>query len=316
MNPRLAIHVGTPVLLRGEEKRRYFSYGDVESLVLWYRRDIEEQGYRFVVALHRGGNYPASMISQTSDIELAYLRYDRATGMVRSDDALHHTARSSGGGKLLLVEDVAGKGHTLQSAKIHLERLGWEVDVFCIVSDDMSRIRPKFGVHLSGGVRYIFPWERTILDPTAVDRTTEYPLGYKWRCAWDLDGVFAPDLPESNYTDDLEATLKVRDSLSALQRPAHWRDGDLIVSGRLEADRARTMDWLRVQAIHPSELLLRNDTKSDPARHKIQMLQERAVVEYFESDHLQARTIAEALPHCVVWWYSDGAVTRVGANQS
>lgn len=288
--------IGTPVDLGGE-RRRWFSYQDVENIALHHRREVMACRYDAVVGLARGGLYLATMLSQMTGIAHATAYYDRATGTAHLHNLPPHRPM-----RLLLAEDVAGKGHTLERVRHTLEQRGANVDLMVICWDDLSRHVPDYyGVKLAAGERYLFPWERSQLAPTSPDRTGHDDLA-GWLTAFDLDGVFLEDIPVDLYASDLQAALAARDRLPALPPHPDWRDGGLIISGRLESDRARTEAWLARHGLAPSRVLLRPSLDIPAAEFKRRMLIELGVTEYIESEPAQAEHIA-SLPHVVVWHY-------------
>ncbi|SAI73161.1 orotate phosphoribosyltransferase [Bordetella ansorpii] len=293
--PRLG-RLGIPLLIGGE-RRRLFRYEDIETLALLHRRFIMDRGYDAVVGIARGGLYLACMVAQSTDLPLRVAYYDRRSRHV-------HLPSSFATRRVLLVEDVAGKGNTLLDVAAKLHTRGIAADIMVVCSDDLSRIVPDIGVRLSPGERHWFPWERAQAGPTDAQRQAsamDLDCPY-WRTAFDLDGVFVADLPKRDYFRSLEVTLQRRDQLAPLARPPQWRDGDWIVSGRLTTDEARTRRWLHRHGITPGKLLLRPDQQEPPSTFKARMLCTHRIVEFFESDLAQAVTIAKD-PAVVVWHY-------------
>ena len=296
MYPAPSFPVGTPVDLNGEA-RRWFSYQDIENIALHHRREVMACRYDAIVGLARGGLYLAAMLSQMTDIACSTASYDRATGMAQL-----HGVPTRAPMRLLLVEDVAGKGHTLARVKQALEARGANVDIMVVCFDELSRLAPDYyGAKLAPGERHIFPWERAQLAPTSPDRATHTDIG-NWLTAFDMDGVFLEDVPVATYEADLPTALDARDNLPALPPHPYWRNGGIIVSGRLEADRARTEAWLTRHGLAPSRILLRPSLDIPTAEFKRHALAGLHATEYIESELAQARQIA-TLPHVVVWHY-------------
>jgi hypoxanthine phosphoribosyltransferase len=296
MHPAPLFPIGTPVDLGGE-RRRWFSYQDIENIALHHRREVMACRYDAIVGLARGGLYLATMLSQMTGVAHATAYYDRATGTAHLHNLPAHRPM-----RLLLVEDVAGKGHTLERARHALEQRGANVDLMVICWDDLSRHVPDYyGAKLAAGERYLFPWERAQLAHTSPDRTGHDDLA-GWLTAFDLDGIFLEDVPVDLYVSDLQAALAARDQLPALPPHPDWRNGSLIISGRLESDRARTEAWLARHGLAPSRVLLRPSLDVPAAEFKRRMLIELGVTEYIESELAQAEHIA-GLPHVVVWHY-------------
>lgn len=297
MHPAPPFPIGTPVDLGGE-RRRWFSYQDIENIALHHRREVMACRYDAIVGLARGGLYLATMLSQMTGIAHATAYYDRATGTAQLHNLPPHRPM-----RVLLVEDVAGKGHTLERVRQALAQRGATVDLMVVCWDDLSRHAPDYyGVKLEAGERYLFPWERSQLAPTSPDRAGHDDDLAGWLTAFDLDGVFLDDIPVDLYVSDLQAALAARDELPALPRHPGWRNGGVIISGRLESDRARTEAWLARHGLAPSRVLLRPSLDIPPAEFKRRTLIELGVTEYIESELAQAQYIA-SLPHVVVWHY-------------
>jgi hypothetical protein len=90
MHPAPPFPIGTPVDLGGE-RRRWFSYQDIENIALHHRREVMACRYDAIVGLARGGLYLATMLSQMTGIAHATAYYDRATGAAH----LHNLPRTA-----------------------------------------------------------------------------------------------------------------------------------------------------------------------------------------------------------------------------
>ena len=243
--------IGKNFSLNGQDYR-FFDYNSIETLSLKYRKDILQENYSFIVALLRGGAYLATMLSQSTNLPLEVLKYDRKSDTVSTSVSKPTII----GQKILLVEDIAGKGYTLQKSKQHLEKLGYTVDVFTVCFDSLSRIIPKFGIKLEANCLAYFPWERMVSGATDISRKENDADSEVWKTGFDLDGVFFPDLPVQMYQENLQKTLSLRDTLPPLERPLQWEDGGTIVSARLEEDRERTLAQLERIKVYPKKLIL------------------------------------------------------------
>lgn len=285
---------------------RYFDSNSIETLAVHHRSQILSQNYEAIVALLRGGTYLATMLSQCTNIPLEILRYDRASCSVSTT----LPPSSKRGTKVLLVEDIAGKGYTLKNSKEYLESLGYSVDVFTVCFDNQSRITPDFGIELPNEHLAYFPWERMVQGPTEISRKQNDSSQEVWKKGFDLDGVFFPDLPVEMYEQDLQKTLSIRDNLPPLDTPMQWENGSIIVSARLEEDRDRTVAQLKRINVFPSKLILKQNKKEDPGEFKKRICQEEQLQEFFESEKAQAEKIAKLLS-VVTWHYENGNVTRI-----
>lgn len=298
---------GRPVTVAGE-RRRYFSYADIEDFVLHCRRDVVARDYAAAVAVLRGGVHAAAMLCQSTELPLITARYERATRRVAVP--LETVPPRS---RLLVVEDIAGKGFTLTDVCGHLVARGHAVDVMTICHDADSRCMPDFSMRLEADERALFPWERGHLALTDIRRShTDSDLA-GWRVGFDLDGIFLPDLPDADYATRPAETLQRRHRLPALPLPTWWSAGDLIISGRLESDRVDTLDWLRRAGIDHGGLHLRPDESESAGVFKRRLCAALGVCEFFESDPDQAGVIA-ALPHLVVWHAAGDRLRRVHAD--
>lgn len=284
-------------------KRQFFSFQDIETLVLQHRQAVSEAGYDYIVAVARGGLYAATMLSQFTGIELMVSHYSRKDRLVRS---LLGAAPPTGG-KVLVVEDVAGRGFTLVNTVAHFERLGWTCDTFTLVWDDLSRIEPTYGLRLRG-TQPAWPWERSVATQLfSIERQVVDPD--HWIQGFDLDGVFLPDVPAELYTHDLEAALQQRQEMQPYPYvPANWyaTGQALIVSARLVSEQSQTESWLRQHGVCCAGVFLRPHLGIPSAQHKARTILEQGICEFVESELDQAQEIARLAPHCVVWHYDAG----------
>src|SRR5699024_4756913 len=149
--------------------------------------------------------------------------------------------------RILLVEDIAGRGTTLHDCLTFLRRHGAKITVFALAYDDESRITPDYGVRMPPGYRAWFPWEReSITDAFAQTGNLPDQPEYAYaQWAIDLDGVLCADIHENDYLNDLDDALRRRDALPPSQQFPHPDVYHLpIITGRPEKDRARTRAWL------------------------------------------------------------------------
>lgn len=288
----------------------FFDYRDVESLALLHREPVMDRGYHAVVGLLRGGAYLATMLSHYCGLEYETARYDRAADRVTCSVG----QAPAPGMRLLLAEDLAGKGVTLLRVRDHLAQLGWEVDTFVIAHDCVSRVKPDYGQFI-GTARPVFSWERGMMLPRVLsDWSLAHANQDRWLTAFDLDGVFLHDVEPSLYDEQLDQALALRDKLPANRvLPSKWRSGCPIITARPECDRERTLAWLRQHGVKDAALYMRPNLKIGHAEHKIEMIKQLGVTEFVESELEQARGIAQALPYCVVWHYDihSGRMSRL-----
>src|SRR5690606_20851859 len=113
----------------------------VESLVGNYVSRWRSMGFDAVVAIARGGLAPGVMVSTALSLPLYALAYDRAARRVSW--FTHQTPAA--GARVLLVEDIAGRGNTLSDSLDFLRSLGFDPTVFTLAWDEQSRIVPDYG---------------------------------------------------------------------------------------------------------------------------------------------------------------------------
>jgi hypoxanthine phosphoribosyltransferase len=308
--------LGTP-FTHDSTSRRCFSLHDIETHVLIHRAEVIRRGYERIVAIARSGLYAGAMLSHYTGIEMDAIQVDRGQRTVRGGPA-----EATGlGARLLLVDDLAGKGYTLVTAQEHFERQGWQVDVFVTASDELSRVRPEFGIHLGDGVRPTFPWERTVMAVHFDSERRNARDRDRWNVGFDLDGVFLDDVPGHLYLEQLELALAMReDFLPYPHRPPQWlNDGsEYIISGRMATETAQTEAWLTRHGMRHKGLHLRPRLDLPPPEHKAFWIASLAISEFIESELPQALEIARLAPFCVVWHY-DGKrqmLQRIDGHQS
>ena len=134
--------------------------------------------------------------------------------------------------------------------------------------------------------------------------------------ALDLDGIFKPDLPLTDYAENLQATLAHRDTLAALPNwPDFSQDRAVIITGRPETDRARTQTWLQRWGLGPLPLEMRPpnipDAPETVAAYKAQTALRLGCTHFIESDAQQAILSATHAPHLVMTWWDATRGTSV-----
>ncbi|TDV07839.1 phosphoribosyltransferase [Paraburkholderia caballeronis] len=283
---------------------------------------LAAENFAAVVGILRGGAPLALMVSHATGAPVAFLRYERATREVRWDSAL---PLPEPGSKVLLCEDIAGRGFTLTDSIAFLREYGLAVRTLTGAYDDLSRLRPDYSIDASGYFA-LFPWERQAYTDRyradwARDGAHEGALmagDHEYAVyAIDLDGILLPDIPLTRYDEDLDAALTERDALLPFDKfPGidlqHTR---AIITGRPEMDRARTQLWLERFGFGQLELVMRtpgehDETPAGAAAHKAAAALRCGVTHFIESDPVQAIFIAQRAPLLrVIWW---NAHTRTG----
>ncbi|QGZ64157.1 phosphoribosyltransferase [Paraburkholderia acidisoli] len=278
--------------------------------------------FAMVVGILRGGAPLALMVSHATGASVAFLRYDRGTREVRWDSTL---PLPEPGSKVLLCEDIAGRGNTLVDCIGFLREHGVVVRTLTGAFDDLSRLRPDYSIDASGYFA-LFPWERQAYteryradwsrdakgEGTRMADDHEYAV-----YAIDLDGVLLPDISPTRYDEDLTAALAERDALVPFDRlpGIDLKHTRAIITGRPEMDRERTRVWLERHGFGHLELVMRTPDSHDEsptgaAAHKAAAAIKCGVTHFIESDPVQAILIAQSAPLLrVIWW---NAQTRTG----
>jgi hypoxanthine phosphoribosyltransferase len=304
------------------------TYEQLDHWVESLQPALIEEEFAIVVGILRGGAPLALMVSHATGASVAFLRYDRATREVRWDSTL---PLPEPGAKVLLCEDIAGRGHTLVDCMAFLSEHGLVVRTLTGAYDDLSRLRPDYSIDASGYFT-LFPWERQAYtdryradwirddksEGTRMADDHEYAV-----YAIDLDGVLLPDIPLARYDEDLVAALAERDALVPFERlpGIDLKRARAIITGRPEMDRERTLAWLERHGFGHLELVMRapgehDDTAAGAAAHKAAAAVRCGVTHFIESDPVQAIFIAQTAPLLrVIWWNAQArSGTLIGAS--
>jgi hypoxanthine phosphoribosyltransferase len=294
-----------------------YDYGRIEALVSSFIGQWRSDGFQAVVAIARGGLAPALMASTELGLPLYGLAYAR-----RSREVSWYTAQQPpAGSRVLLVEDVAGRGTTLADCRAFLQDLGYAVSVFTLAHDSQSRIVPDYGVAVPAGFKAWFPWERHSITPAfaATGNLPDRPEHEYISWAIDLDGVLLADLPEDQYAAALHDTLAQRDVLPLNETlPALDLSAVTIITGRPEQDRTRTTAWLERHGFH-GPLVMRDEqrhTAAQTARHKADAILSRCHTHFIESDPIQSLEIARQVKVARIVWWNGGQALLVHANEA
>lgn len=281
-----------------------YDYARVEAEVMGHVPAWRGMGFAAVVAIARGGLMPGGMAASALSLPLYALSYGRAARKVGWFTA----ERPEPGARLLLVEDVAGRGTTLLDCRDYLLAQGHELRIFALAHDEQSRIVPDFGLRVPTGYGAHFPWEReSVTQSFAATGNMPARPEYEYSSwAVDLDGILVPDLPARLYEQDLDLALSLRDLLDPcpvlpLMDLAHAT----VITGRPEQDRPRTRAWLDRHGFG-GPLLMRDPARhaeADTARFKAQSILGHCHTHFIESDAAQAAQIARLAPVTRVFWW-------------
>lgn len=291
------------------------TYDQIDQWIASLQPELAGEGFACAVGILRGGGPLALMVSHAVGAPAAFLRYERATRAVKWDSSIPLPAVGS---KVLLCEDIAGAGNTLDDCIAFLRAHGLQVKTLAAGFDDLSRIRPDYGVD-ARGYFVLFPWERHAYTDAYRDAWRRTGAGTHGRIgedhefavyAIDLDGILLPDVPPAHYDADLEAALAERDALVPFERlpDIDFERAKAIVTGRPEIDRSRTADWLVRHGFDCPRLVMRDpsrhgDRPHEVASYKAQAALALACTHFVESDPVQALHIARFAPLLrVIWW--------------
>lgn len=285
------------------------TYNQIEQLILKWVPEWQSCGFSCVAAIARGGLMPGLVASTALSLPLYIIGYDRPNRRPH----WHYHQRGKEFGKVLLIEDFAGQGYTLSDCMDFLTQQGVIFEVCCLISDEFSRVKPKWSFELPPHTKAWLPWEKTAITPLFDIHGNESHIPEHQLKNWgiDLDGILLPDLPDHKYTDNIESALLERDALLPFKHLPNlpWRN-ITIISGRLEIDRERTLQWLKRHGIAPHLLVLRDETKhpvEQTAQFKAAKIHEFRITHYIESCPKQAIHIAHHAPLATVFWWNDGS---------
>lgn len=267
------------------------------------------------IGILRGGAPLALMVSHTIGVPVAFIRYERASRKAVWDSSLSPPAPGS---KVLLCEDIAGRGYTMADCIALLESLGLKVKTLTAAYDELSRIRPDYGINAVGYFAS-FPWERHAHTDayradwlhTEAGRHGTLKEDHEYMTfALDLDGILMPDIPADQYDSNLEVALNQRDNLApfAVAPGVEVKMARAIITARPEIDRTRTEHWLSKHGFDGIQLVMRDTTRypegeEGAVAHKIEAAIRLGCTHFIESDLTQAVMIAERAPLLrVVWW--------------
>jgi hypoxanthine phosphoribosyltransferase len=310
--------------LHAARPRTYFSYDQISLWIESLAAELQAEPFTGVVGILRGGVFTAACVAFNTGVALYFMRYDRERQQAQ------WVGSPPPPGKLLVCEDVAGLGYTLVHCLELIQQTHPEHDVLTLVSDDYSRLKPRWSLPFSGA-QVILPWERHV--QTRAQRTDWYQGGAKGQLAmrpdheyrfWgvDMDGVLCADMPSQRYADDLAACLCERDGLLPEPlAPALKPQTHVIVTARPEEDRARTQAWLVQHGLGDVPVHLRDPdthaaTLEGSAHHKGSTATRLGCTDFLESCPAQSALMAAQWPLLRVYWWQEGRPLRILASQA
>lgn len=291
------------------------TYEQIDLWIASLQDTLLTEGFASAIGILRGGAPLALMVSHAIGVPVAFIRYERATRKAVWDSSLPPPAPGS---KVLLCEDISGRGYTMADCIALLQNLGLNVKTLTAAYDELSRIKPDYGINAVGYFAS-FPWERHAhTDAYRVDwlRTEAGRRGtlkedHEYTTfAVDLDGILVPDVPAEQYITDLEVALNQRDQLAPFPviPGIELKKARAIITARPEIDRVRTERWLSKHGFDGIPLVMRDATHypeggEGAVAHKIDAAIRLGCTHFIESDLTQAVLIAERAPLMrVVWW--------------
>lgn len=293
-----------------------YDYSRVEAAVFDHIAQWRTLKFDAVVAIARGGLAPALMASTSLSLPLFALSYQRATRQV----SWFTVQTPAKGARILLVEDIAGRGTTLSDCHEFLAAQGYETRIFTLAYDAESRIQPDYGMKMPPGMRAWFPWERESITPAFASTNNQPDRPEHEYASWaiDLDGILLADLPTHLYESNLTDTLTQRDSLPPNKVLPNLDLSRLtIITGRPEQDRDRTQAWLDRHGFR-GELVMRDESRhaaAQTAQHKAMAILARAHTHFIESEAAQALEIArQACVARIFWWNGTTALSVYAGN--
>jgi hypoxanthine phosphoribosyltransferase len=271
--------------------------------------------FTMAIGILRGGAPLALMVSHAVGTPVAFLRYERRSRTVAWDSTL---PVPPAGSKVLLCEDIAGRGFTLTDCMAFLRQQGLDVRTLTGAVDDLSRMQPDYSIDARGYFA-LFPWERQAHTGRYRDDWERVASGVAPAMAddheyatyaIDLDGILLPDVPAAHYDEDLAAALAERDELLPFEvlPGIDLQQVRTIITGRPEMDRGRTETWLARHGFAHMQLIMRSpgvhdESAAGAAAHKAGAALRSGITHFVESDPVQSLLIAQEAPLLrVIWW--------------
>ena len=142
------------------------SWEDIERLCEAVAEQIKRSGFRpqVIVAVSRGGLPPARIISDIlgiTDVATVSIRYYKGPGERKErPEVVCPLNADVRGKKVLIVDDVADTGHSLQVAKEHVEEKGaFEVRIATLHYKPWSVLKPDYYAEETDAW-IIYAWEK------------------------------------------------------------------------------------------------------------------------------------------------------------
>lgn len=306
------------------------SYDKIASILDSQQNLQRAYNPELVIGIARGGIVPASMIATNLSLPLllvsAIRSVEQITWLSTPDEKLLETLKNRTV-RILLVDDIISSGDTVRRTKKFLEKMNFKVIINVVFYDKKSIIVPDIGICAEQYIK--FPWEKKentfgsmkvkeikgINDFHFSDESDSF--------GFDLDGIFAEDIPQDVYNSDLNYALKLRDALPLLETspviPEKVRPHTAIITARPDLDFERTRQWLDNNHFNDIPLYCRNHkefnhTVEGHIQSKIKMINDLGISCYFESELFQAVAIALEIPSIDVSWWNYGNPILINAH--
>lgn len=307
------------------------SYDKISSILNSQQTLQKAYNPELVIGISRGGIVPATMVASTLSLPLLLISVTRSveeiTWLSAPSNEILETLKERKI-RILLVDDMISSGETVRKSKKFLENLGFKVIVNVVFYDKKSVIVPDIGTCAEDYIK--FPWEKKentfgsikVKEEKGVnqfhfsDETDSF--------GFDLDGIFADDIPEDVYETDLSYALKLRDALPLLDTspeiPVVLRPHTAIITARPDLDFERTRKWLDLNNFGDIPLFCRNHkefnhTLEDKIQSKIKIINDLGISCYFESELIQAVAISIQIPSIDVAWWNEGNPIIIHAHE-
>jgi hypoxanthine phosphoribosyltransferase len=288
----------------------YLDYNKISLKLDSMIEAIRFENFDAIAVIVRGGLFPAVHISVRTGLPIFYLRHNENQATWIGEKPNHR--------KLLVVEDLAGSGHTLIDCQYFLKQEGYIFKALVVWKDTLSASTPEFiGFETTiPNESFIVPWEKAFKLNGGMQALSDELLDdYQFETTgWDMDGIFLEDVPSEVYRNGLDQALSIRDYYPLSPVQPNIGEKDFIITGRPTIDKERTSKWLLDHDLY-YPLFLRDDEIEQPtAKTTASWKGNKAIAvgccRYVESDAEQAMFMAAQFAQLeVVWWNNGNPIT-------
>lgn len=316
--------------LKKEKTVLNVSYDKIASILNSQQNIQKSYEPELIIGVSRGGIVPATMVATNLSLPLLLISVTRGVEIVswlsEPKTEILETLKQRKI-KILLIDDIISSGQTILKTKYFLENMGFIVFLNVVFYDEKSSVVPEIGTSID---RYIkFPWEKkenTFGSIKAKEKKCVSNFHFTDETdsfGFDLDGIFAKDISQDLYDNNLEQALKYRDQLKLMPNspkiPHHLRPHTAIITARPMLDYERTRVWLDNNHFGDIMLHCRDQIKFEHKlqghiESKIQLINDLGISCYFESDLTQAVSISKEIPSIDVVWWNEGNPILINAH--